>query len=201
MSERMTGSFEGVDELKALLRTVGTGWKRVAARRMYRWASHVIGLAKALAPVDLGTMRDSGFVELPIIDGKKGPPVVDGNADEVVTAEQGAPGSVVVPFGFGGESEDYVIIQHEDVTLRHEVGQAKFFETPVASEAPTLAGEIVADLKAWLGRISPSGPKTPGNVPIEGEIRNAAGDVWVRGYTKDDGSRVGGYWRRRARKG
>lgn len=80
--------------------------------------------SQELAPVDTGAMRASGFVNLPRVEGNE----------------------ITVTMGYGGASKDYVVIQHEDLTLNHEVGEAKFLEKPVLEAAPTLLRDIAADV-------------------------------------------------------
>lgn len=59
-------------------------------------------------PVDTGALRASGFTEPP-----------------VQTATGGS-----VTFGFGGAAAPYAVLVHEDLTVRHRVGQAKYLEIP-----------------------------------------------------------------------
>lgn len=59
-------------------------------------------------PVDLGALRASGFVAPPLQSGTM----------------------IAVEMGFGGPSAPYAVVQHEDLTLRHRVGQAKYLEIP-----------------------------------------------------------------------
>lgn len=63
---------------------------------------------QSYVPVDLGALRASGFVAPPIQEGSR----------------------ISVEMGFGGPSAPYAVVQHEDLTLRHTVGQAKYLEIP-----------------------------------------------------------------------
>lgn len=47
----------------------------------------------------------------------------------------------------GGASAPYAIIQHEDLTLHHDEGQAKYIESVIMEARATLSREIVAELK------------------------------------------------------
>jgi hypothetical protein len=63
----------------------------------------VEGEAKALAPVDTGALKNSGYTRK-------------------------APGPLAVEVGF---SAAYAIFVHENLEARHHVGQAKFLQTPL----------------------------------------------------------------------
>jgi hypothetical protein len=112
----------GTEKVIANLRSLASSMPVQVGRAMFEVGEEIMARAKAITPVDTGVMRASGFVELPKIAG-----------DEVT-----------VRMGFGGASSEYVIVQHEDLSLHHEVGQAKFLEQPVLEAAPTLARDIVA---------------------------------------------------------
>lgn len=66
-------------------------------------------------PVDTGALRNSGFVNLPVLTGFVGLGVSGG----------------YVELGFGGPSAPYALLVHEDLTKRHRVGQAKYLTIPV----------------------------------------------------------------------
>lgn len=59
-------------------------------------------------PVDLGTLKSSGHVKLPVV--KKS--------------------TVVVEMGYGGAASKYALRVHEDLNAKHTVGQAKYLEIP-----------------------------------------------------------------------
>ena len=66
--------------------------------------------ARDQAPVDVGTLSQSGFVDQPVIEGE----------------------NVTVILGFGGAASDYAHRQHEETTWRHpKHGKAKFLEDPM----------------------------------------------------------------------
>ena len=73
--------------------------------------------------------------------------------------------TVAVEIGFGGPAEAYAVVQHEDLSYRHPVGQAKFLETAMddrAAEArDTMARVAAASLSAPVGLTSVY-PTTPG---------------------------------------
>lgn len=69
--------------------------------------------AKEQCPVDKGTMRGSLTVERD-----------DANS--------------CVYLGGGGPAKDYIFRQHQDMSLNHPVGKAKFISDPVETHSPEL---------------------------------------------------------------
>lgn len=66
--------------------------------------------ARDQAPVDVGTLRESGFVNQPVVEGE----------------------NVSVTLGFGGSASAYAHRQHEELTWKHpKHGKAKFLEDPM----------------------------------------------------------------------
>ena len=47
----------------------------------------------------------------------------------------------------GGPSAPYAAVQHEDTTLRHTTGQAKFIESVVFEESTAMVAEIAAAIR------------------------------------------------------
>lgn len=91
-----------------------------AAQAMYELGNEVMNESKAdYVPVDTGTLRDSGQVDMEI----------DGS-------------TITVILGYGGAAKDYAVIQHEDLTLHHTHGQAKFLETPMLAKAPEVQSRL-----------------------------------------------------------
>lgn len=95
---------------------------------IYREGEHEMTMAKILTPVDTGTLRASGRVEGPEYHGLH---------------------SVGFRLAYGGPAIEYALRVHEDVMMHHEVGQAKFLETPVREEVGSgrAANRIMADLQ------------------------------------------------------
>jgi len=80
------------------------------------WArADVMPTAKENCPVDHGNMRDSHTTQ------RKGK---------------------TVTVGVGGSSAPYALKQHEDMSLRHTVGEAKWLENAYNSMLPRLPGKI-----------------------------------------------------------
>ena len=85
-----------------------------------------MAMSKRLVPVDKGPLRASGTVL---------PPEVEGSKLKVVA-------------GYGGAAKDYAVVQHEDLTLNHKVGQSKFLEQPFNERAP----QVPQNLAKSVGR-------------------------------------------------
>ena len=52
-----------------------------------------------------------------------------------------------VGWAAGGPSAPYAAVQHEDTTLRHTTGQAKFIESVVFEESTAMVSEIAAAIR------------------------------------------------------
>ena len=76
-------------------------------------------------PKDTGALRSTIHVEGPERSGRK------------VTC------SIVA----GGPAAMYAIVQHEDLTLKHTIGQAKYIESVILESARTMSRDIAALVK------------------------------------------------------
>ncbi len=77
-------------------------------------------------PVDIGNLEGSGFVDDP---------------------QRGRGAIISIDIVYGGPSEPYAVVQHEDLELKHpNKGQAKYLERPLMAKVPTLAREMARDL-------------------------------------------------------
>jgi len=85
--------------------------------------------AKLRTPVDTGALRGSGHVQ---------PTVREGTA-------------LVSRGGFGGPAAPYAVYVHENLTARHPVGRAKFYESALVEAAPGLPDRLAARIRARLG--------------------------------------------------
>jgi hypothetical protein len=85
--------------------------------------NEIKGLSQQRCPVDSGTLRDSCVVKSDL------------------TLMQ-------VTVGYGGAASSYAARQHEDLSLNHPVGQAKFLETAFNELVPTMHSRIKAKLQA-----------------------------------------------------
>jgi hypothetical protein len=76
-------------------------------------------------PKDTGALRNTIFVDGPTQDGN------------IVRA------SIVA----GGPAAQYAIVQHEDLSLRHTEGQAKYIESVLLESRATIGSEVGALVK------------------------------------------------------
>lgn len=84
---------------------------------------------KRQTPVDIGTLRDSGQLDVQWVRGS----------------------TLTIEWGFGGAAEDYAIYVHEDLDAWHRVGNAKFVERPLKEAEPYLMARIATDWANNLG--------------------------------------------------
>jgi|SRR5581483_8221599 len=95
---------------------------------MFEEQSAVIAEAQSRTPVDTGVLRASGTVLPPEQRGDK----------------------IEVEAGFGGAAAAYAIRQHEDMSLNHATGQAKFLEQPFLERAPKIPSNLSRRIeRAW----------------------------------------------------
>lgn len=125
-----TVTFTGWDNVLAALGRLPERTLKATGAALYREAEQIMTDSKEhFVPVDLGVLRDSGFVELPNIDG----------------------GRVSVTIGYGGAASEYAAIVHEDLSANHpNGGEAKYLERPLLSAAQGLAGRVADEVKAAL---------------------------------------------------
>ncbi len=136
----MTVEWIGDDKLRETLMRAGAEAPALLGSALFQEAELVMTAAKRLTPVGggmyspydktPGTLRASGHVK---------PPVIAGN-DASVT------------LGFGGAASAYAHRQHEEVTWRHVVGQAKFLEEPFMAALPGLPTRLRVRLERVLFR-------------------------------------------------
>lgn len=84
--------------------------------------------AKERTPVDTGTLRGSGYVDLPQDQGDR----------------------ITQTFGFGGAASDYALIVHERLDVNHPTGQAKFLESVVLERERELSEIVKREIKSVL---------------------------------------------------
>lgn len=120
----------GLDKLTRALKAAGDEAPEALAAAMHDEMEEIVEDAKRRAPVDTGTLRASGVVLRP----------------------DRSSGQIVVEGGFGGAASDYAVVQHEDTTLSHTVGEAKFLEKPMLERAPKLGGRLGIRIHAALLR-------------------------------------------------
>ena len=112
---------------------------------LIEWGETVMGDAKELAPVDLGILRNSGFV---LTDryrniGPEGAPTA-----EAETQGKNTPVSVNAVLGFGGPSAPYALIQHEQYPKKRVAGkQWKYLSTPAQAHSGSLDATVARHVR------------------------------------------------------
>jgi hypothetical protein len=124
-----TFEMSGLDALLANLNGLQERVRAEIPGALYEQAEEVMAESQKIVPVDLGTLKNSKFVEQPVSAGD----------------------SVSVTLGYGGEASDYAIVQHERLDFHHEVGEAKYLEKPVMALKATFLARMATTLKARLG--------------------------------------------------
>lgn len=125
----MTIEISGVPELLARLAVAPEVAVQAMASALYSEAQSILSDSQPLVPVETGTLRSSGAVELPAIAGTE----------------------IEVVIGYGGAAQDYAIVQHEHVEFAHpNGGQAKFLEQPALEHAATMEIRLAGRLSKAL---------------------------------------------------
>jgi hypothetical protein len=145
----MVFQVKGIRELEQNLRQMAKAAPEASARAVYVWAEEVMAKSKELVPVDSGTLRGTGHVDLPVI----------------------GPTEVSVRLGYGGPAAPYALAVHENPRsgktggfspsgrpYRHyaRVGQWKYLEQPL--KEGTLPPKALAVWKQGL--VSRAGLRT-----------------------------------------
>ena len=80
---------------------------------------------------------------------KQRTPVKDGalRSSLHVTGPRPTAAGQEVGWAAGGPSAPYAAVQHEDTTLRHTTGQAKFIESVVFEQSTAMVAEIAAGIR------------------------------------------------------
>ena len=94
-----------------------------------------------------GVMR--AVAESRLTEMKQRTPVKDGalRSSLHVTGPRRTFSGQEVGWAAGGPSAPYAAVQHEDTTLRHTTGQAKFIESVVFEQSTAMVAEIAAAMR------------------------------------------------------
>ena len=128
-------------QLRDVLRKLGPRARASAGGALYREAQRIMARSRdEFVPVDLGVLKSTGRVAEP----------------------EDVAGAVVVVMGYGGpagpglrtrdgkEWVGYAVVVHEDLTARHEVGQAKYLERPALEAMGGMGARLAADMRKDL---------------------------------------------------
>ena len=109
-----------------------------AAAALYQEALVIQKESMKRTPVDVrpggsggGTLRDSHETSAPYWKGK----------------------FLNVDISVGGPAASYAIVQHEDMTFKHKVGQAKFLESAINEAEPQLMARLAKRIKLNQGMV------------------------------------------------
>lgn len=137
----------GEKDLAKLIKKYGEKGADAFAGAAYMWATNVISTAMKLTPVFTGFLRDSRYVELPVVTGA---------------------GAFKIGMGF---SAPYAVFVHE-IHKRYIVGEWKFMETALNWHAPSAMREVAQWTKKLIetgGGIQSIGIRHP-TEPLQGPI-------------------------------
>lgn len=130
-------TLSGDKVIRQQLRRYGEVAVQGLRRGLYQEAEKIMTASKELVPVDTGTLRASGHVQLPVQRGVR----------------------VSVDLGYGGpagrgnlgasnrEPVGYAVIVHEKLNVHHTVGQAKYLEVPLQRAKPGMSRRIADHIR------------------------------------------------------
>lgn len=119
----------GIPETERLLDLFGDKAAKAMRGILYREGEAIMAESKRQVPVLTGTLRDSGHVQPP----------------------SESSGELSVVLGYGGPAAPYALYQHEEMTLHHKEGNAKFLAGPFYAAKPTMDDRFAAELRTELG--------------------------------------------------
>ena len=110
-------------------------------------ARHIAALGARVETRIQGVLR--AVAESRLTEMKQRTPVKDGalRSSLHVTRPRRTVSGQEVGWAAGGPSAPYAAVQHEDTTLRHTTGQAKFIESVVFEESTAMVAEIAAGIR------------------------------------------------------
>ena len=122
----------GVADLRRVLRRLGDRAPKALGRALYEEGEEIMTRSKEeFVPIDLSTLKNSGFVAEPRSDG----------------------GGVVVELGYGGAAAAYAVVQHERLDFYHPDGQAKYLERPALDAVSGMGQRLANRLRSELGGV------------------------------------------------
>lgn len=130
----------GASELLKDLKRMGTAGQ-VAAKTVFgRFTTRVVAKARLLTPVE---PEDGGALRASVRTTR--PNVTRAGMVSAGVVAGGTPLRSVLAKGHHTENV-YAIVQHEDLTLKHTDGQAKYLERPFLQEVPGLPDELIEEM-------------------------------------------------------
>lgn len=117
-------TVRGLTEIEQKIKRLGRDAPKAAARGLIEEANAILYEADPLVPKDHGILRNTA----------------------THTAPKQTVADVSLEAGYGSVTVDYAAVQHENLTFRHRVGQAKYLATVVqrrAREFPRTIGRAL----------------------------------------------------------
>jgi hypothetical protein len=124
--------WDGLAEFMKVMASMPGKFRQAASAALYQEGEELMAESKPLVPVDEGTLRASGFVDLP----------VDENGELVVNVGFGGPAGSGNQGGSNTKDVGYAVYVHENLLARHTVGQAKYLEQPLNKRKPGYSARI-----------------------------------------------------------
>lgn len=117
--------IKGKDVMQRAMRLLEERGPKAMGAALWKEGNAIMTQAKAITPVDTATLKNSGLVTLPEIQGT----------------------SVEVTLAFGGAASNYAVYVHEDPDASHKPPtQYKFLEQPLLNAANDMGQRIAQDL-------------------------------------------------------
>lgn len=133
---------EGLDDLRASMARMDAPAKQRVRAALEAWAEAVLAQARPNVPVDDvdgGQLRDSGRVIRATVSHTR------------VSVGVAFGGAALEPYLGRRKANVYAVIQHEDLTLRHNDGMAKYLERPFMAALPRVPDVIIAAIDGATG--------------------------------------------------
>jgi len=136
----------GLDTLQKKLDEFLKDYPNEVAGAVYSEAETIMTLSKKEVPTDTSALKDSGFVEKPIVGKEK------------VSVKLGYGGVATKINPKSGEpTTSYAEIVHENLLATHPSGKAKYLEDPIREREPEIAKSIVKRVKIRLAKTKAGG--------------------------------------------
>lgn len=113
----------GLPQVRRELQRSDQRFSNAFGAALYREGSRILRESLKEVPVDTGRLRSTGYVSPPTRKLLAG---------------------IVVEVGYG---TNYAVRQHEDVSIRHRVGKAKYLQDPLQAAADGVTTRVVADMR------------------------------------------------------
>jgi hypothetical protein len=137
----------GAEDVVRSLRAMGRAGRKVTKRVFGEVASETVTAAGPLTPVE---PEDGGYLRKSLR--KSGPTETKTAGVFVAVVAGGAPLEAHLR-ATGHKKNVYAVVQHEDSTLRHKTGQAKFLATPFFRKVAEVPDRLIDGLDQERDRV------------------------------------------------